>query len=182
MFGTIFSAIKNELFRLKRYIPIRIQMLSQDLINKGLHLCKRSDMIVDMMFKNIKEERVDENCFEVISIARTINRTIEEFAYSNQSGKEKFELDLTQDFNFKGDENSFVYVLFNLFKNSLFYLVNKPDGKIQIRLKKGGEVNTLYFKDNGVGIPKENCKVYLIVLKPMGKMKVRVWVWLFVNE
>ncbi|MCS5663208.1 MAG: sensor histidine kinase, partial [Flavobacteriales bacterium] len=42
-----------------------------------------------------------------------------------------------------------------LFKNSLFYLVNKPDGKIQIRLENGKDMNTLYFKDNGLGIPKD---------------------------
>lgn len=169
MFGLNFSAIKNELFRLEKKHPNQNTDVVSDLINKGLHLCKRSDMIVDMMFKNIKEERVDENCFEVISISRTINRTIEEFAYSNQSGKEKFELDLTQDFDFKGDEDSFVYVLFNLFKNSLFYLVNKPDGKIQIRLEKGEEVNTLYFKDNGVGIPKEKLSSIFDSFKTYGK-------------
>ena len=54
-----------------------------------------------------------------------------------------------------GDENSLVYVLFNLFKNALFYLVNKPDGKIQIRLENGDDWNKLYFKDNGIGIPED---------------------------
>ena len=155
LFGLNFSAVKNELFLLKKKYPQANMEVFKSLVNSGIRLCKRSDMIVDMIFKNIKEERIDKDSFEVISMAQTINTTLEEFAYSNLQNKEKFDLDLVQDFEFRGDENAFIFVLFNLFKNSLFYLVNKPDGKIQIRLENGKDMNTLYFKDNGLGIPKD---------------------------
>ena len=155
LFGLNFSAVKNELFHLRKKYPEENIEVFKNLVNSGIRLCKRSDMIVDMIFKNIKDERIDEDSFEIISMARTVNTTLEEFAYSNERSKEKFELDLVQDFEFRGDENAFIFVLFNLFKNSLFYLVNKPDGKIEIRLERGIDMNTLYFKDNGLGIPKD---------------------------
>jgi len=155
LFGLNFSAVKNELFHLKKKYPKENIQVFTALVNRGLCLCKRSDMIIDMIFKNIKEERIDTDSFQTISMAKTVNMTVEEFAYSSEQSKEKFELDLVQDFQFRGDENSFVFVLFNLFKNSLFYLVDKPDGKIEIRLEKGEDMNILYFKDNGLGIPRD---------------------------
>jgi len=112
-------------------------------------------MIVDMIFKNIKEEQIDKDSFETIPMAQTVSMTFHKFTYSNQKCKEKCKLDLVKDFEFRGDENSFVFVLFNLFKNSFFYLVNKPDGLIEISLETGKDTNTLYFRDNGLGIPED---------------------------
>ena len=169
LFGLNFSAVKNELFQLRKKYPEENMEVFKGLVNSGIRLCKRSDMIIDMIFKNIKEERIDTDSFEIISMAETVHTTLEEFAYSNEQSKEKFELDLAQDFKFRGDQNSFIFVLFNLFKNSLFYLVNKPEGKIQIRLEEGQDWNTLYFRDNGSGIPKEKLSTIFDSFKTYGK-------------
>ena len=155
MFGLNFSAIKNELFHQKIKYPNTTTDSIVNIINRGLHFSNRSDMIVDLMLKNIKNESINKSDFKVINMGRVVSQAFEDFAYTNIDRKEKVELDLKQDFEFLGDENSFVYVLFNLFKNALFYLVNKPDGKIQIRLEKGDDSNMLYFKDNGIGIPED---------------------------
>ena len=155
MFGLNFSAIKNDLFQQKKLnAEVNVEPI-KSIINKGLHICSRSDMIVDLMLRNIKNEKLEERSFKILSMGRIINQTIDDFAYTNIQGKEKFEIDCHDDFDFFGDENSFVYVLFNLFKNALFYLVNKSDAKIIIRLERGRDFNTLYFKDNGLGIPKD---------------------------
>lgn len=155
MFGLNFSTIKNELFEVRNIHRDENAEYFTELINKGVHICKRSDMIVDLMLRNIRKARIDDKCFKLIRMSSIVQQSIEDFAYSSAYENDKFELDFYQDFTFRGDENSFVYVLFNLFKNSLFYLVDKPEGKIQIRLELGTDQNALYFKDNGIGIPKD---------------------------
>ena len=155
MFGLNFSTIKNELFEVRNIHRDENAEYFTELINKGVHICKRSDMIVDLMLRNIRKARIDDKCFKLIRMSSIVQQSIEDFAYSSAYENDKFELDFYQDFTFRGDENSFVYVLFNLFKNSLFYLVDKPEGKIQIRLELGTDYNALYFKDNGIGIPKD---------------------------
>ncbi len=170
MFGLNFSTIKNELFQFKKMHPNENIEAFADLISRGMHICKRSDMIVDLMLRNIRKERIDKKSFRRIRMSSIILQTIDDFAYSSEHGNDKFELDFYQDFKFRGDENSFVYVLFNLFKNALFYLVNKPHGKIQIRLERGGDHNTLYFKDNGVGISKDRLSSIFDGFRNQGEM------------
>ena len=40
-------------------------------------------------------------------------------------------------------------------KNALYYVKDKEDGCVEIRLEPGKQCNQLYFKDNGVGITQD---------------------------
>jgi len=55
-----------------------------------------------------------------------------------------------------GDKNLFVRVFNNIIKNSSQALYNKSDGKIEIWTEKKEEDYVICFKDNGIGIKKEN--------------------------
>lgn len=55
-----------------------------------------------------------------------------------------------------GDKNLFVRVFNNIIKNSSQALYNKSDGKIEIWTEKREEDYVICFKDNGIGIKKEN--------------------------
>lgn len=62
----------------------------------------------------------------------------------------------TKDLLVIGDKSLFVRVFNNLIKNSSQALYNKSDGKIEIWTEKRDEDYVICFKDNGIGIKKEN--------------------------
>ncbi len=63
-------------------------------------------------------------------------------------------LDLDNDFIFKGDENMMIFVIYNLIKNALHY-----EAKIEVRTEVKSDGNYLYFKDYGPGIEKDKLEL-----------------------
>jgi signal transduction histidine kinase len=55
-------------------------------------------------------------------------------------------------FHFWGDKTLMVHTLFNLFKNSLYYIHAAKKGIIEIWCEKKEDGNILHFKDTGKGI------------------------------
>ena len=86
---------------------------------------------------------------ENIQISEIVNIMMTEFAFQNGE-KNSVNLDLKQNFIFKGDKNLAVFVLFNLLKNALYH-----QGKINIHLERKEDYNLLHFKDTGAGIPAD---------------------------
>ncbi|MDA7704893.1 HAMP domain-containing histidine kinase, partial [Rickettsiales bacterium] len=85
-----------------------------------------------------------------LSISDTVKKAIKQYSYKNQEEKNLINLDLEDDFIFRGDENMMIFVIFNLLKNSLYY-----KSKIKIRTEAKPDGNYLYFKDYGPGIEKD---------------------------
>ena len=112
--------------------------------------------IADLILSNIREEKIDETKFVDLSISDIVELAIKEFDFESEEEKALVNLNLENDFNFKGDETLMIFVLFNLLKNSLYY-----KAKIDIWLEsdkrniEGKSFNYLYFKDCGIGIPAD---------------------------
>jgi signal transduction histidine kinase len=149
------SIVKNEISFNREIFPKEdLEVIDQTLEN-GLRVCDRANKMIAMILQNIKEDKINTDSFVTLRIAQVVKKAIDEFAFVNEKSKKAVQLNLKQDFEFKGDETLLVYVLFNLLKNSLYFLSIQPDLKVSIRLKKQEGVNTLFFKDTGVGIPKD---------------------------
>ncbi len=117
--------------------------------------CNRAFMVINMILKNIREEKIDRDEFETLSIQEVIHAALNEYAFSSENEKKKISLVTTSNFYFDGNKNLLMVVLFNLLKNSFYYLNIKPTGKISIWTEEGLTTNSLHFKDNGPGIPKQ---------------------------
>lgn len=128
--------IKNNLDEAVEYLNL-IDVSS----NRGL-------MISDMILANIREEEIDKSNFIDLSIAGIVNKAIKEYAFESQKEKLLVNINLDNDFTFKGDETMTIFILFNLLKNSLYY-------KAKINIWLDDNKKCLYFKDNGVGIPAD---------------------------
>lgn len=150
-----FFVIKNELSYNREKLPKEDLEAMDKMLDIGQRVCERADMIIAMILQNIKDQKINTDTFKILSISQIVDKAIQEFAFTNQTDKERVKLTIDQNFEFNGDETLFIYVLFNLLKNSFFFLSAKPDLQVNIRLEKGEKVNTLYFKDNGFGIPKD---------------------------
>jgi PAS domain S-box-containing protein len=113
-----------------------------------------SNQFIDMMLMMstrgaLKADLVEQPMSQVIRAALS--------AFPFMEGEEALvEVDTTADFTVKADLNLLEHLLFNLMKNSLYYLKAAGKGKIFIRTEVGpSAMNKLIFKDTGKGIAKE---------------------------
>jgi len=130
--------MKNNLNELSEYID-----LMHDSSSQGLAM-------IDMILTNVRDGEIDKSNFTDLSISDTIKKAIKQYAYRSKEEKVLVNLDLENDFIFKGDKNMMIFVIFNLLKNSLYY-----KSKIEIRTQTKSDGNYLYFKDFGPGIESD---------------------------
>lgn len=148
--GSIAHETRNPLSAIKGCCDIIKDNLTQaqeflELISVS---SSRGLSMIDIILQNIRDEEIDKTTFTSLSIAGVVKSAIKEFAFESEEQKELVNVDLENDFIFKGDETLMIFVLFNLLKNSLYY-------KAKINIWLDANKKCLYFKDNGVGIPKD---------------------------
>jgi two-component system CAI-1 autoinducer sensor kinase/phosphatase CqsS len=134
--------MKTNLQELIEYVD-----LIADSSNQGLAM-------IDMILANIREGEIDKSNFTDLSISDTVKKAIKQYSYKNEDEKVLVNLDLDNDFIFKGDENMMIFVIFNLLKNSFYY-----KSKIEIRTEVKSDGNYLYFKDYGHGIEADKLEL-----------------------
>lgn len=127
-----------------------------DRVAHGQMAVKRGVQVIDMVLGEIREKPIDPDSFTYLSAARITRKALDEYGYDSERERERVHLDMRETFTFRIDETLFVFVLFNLLKNALYYLRSHADSEIRIRLKCGREYNYLFFHDTGPGIAKED--------------------------
>ena len=122
----------------------------------GQMAVKRGAQAVDMVLDEIREKPINPDSFTYLSAVRIIRKALNEYGYDSENERRRVHLDTRETFTFRIDETLFIFVIFNLLKNALYYLGNHPESEIRIRLKKGTRYNYLFFHDTGPGIAKED--------------------------
>jgi len=134
------SAIKSACEIIKSNLDEALEFL--DLIsisaNRGLG-------IVDVILANIRNEKIDTSKFMHISMSTVLEAVMHEYAFESDKQRNLVNVDLEDDFVFKGDETLMIFVVFNLLKNALYY-------QARINIWMDSKTKTLHFKDDGVGI------------------------------
>ena len=116
---------------------------------------KRANDIISISLNELRGKRFTTDELIYMEICYIIRKAIEEYGYDNNSDKEKIKFDFQDNFIFKADKAAFIYVIFNLIKNSLYYSNNKKKFQITITTKKAKDYNIVIVKDNGPGIKTE---------------------------
>lgn len=109
--------------------------------------------VINMLLVNVNQTFMTsmENS-KLCSINECINEAIRRYPF-DIGERDKVHYQEQSDFYFRGDEILVVHILFNLFKNALFYIKAAGKGEIWIWLEYGTKLNKLHFKDTGAGIP-----------------------------
>lgn len=166
-------AISAAASNLKEYLPILIKAYNSDknsedskeLLNKNqlqlisetptdIEKTNRSAFaFIDILLMNLKED-FKETPLAVYSIQKCIEDALKHYPFSGKD-RELVKYTIEDNFDFKGNDLLIRHVLFNLLKNSIYYVkaANKGSITITTRIEKG--VNKLYFKDTGKGIPSQ---------------------------
>lgn len=137
------SAIRSASELIRDNLTQAIELL--DLISIS---SSRGLSIVDIILQNIRDEEIDKSAFINLSIANIVKLAIKEFAFESEEEKELININLENDFNFKGNKTLMIFVLLNLLRNSIYH-------KAKINIWLDSDKKCLYFKDNGIGICKD---------------------------
>ncbi|MFT7099440.1 MAG: two-component system CAI-1 autoinducer sensor kinase/phosphatase CqsS [Rickettsiales bacterium] len=137
------AAIKSACELVKENLDSAMELL--DLISIS---SSRGLAISEMILRNIRNEEIDKSKFMHISMSTIIEGAMREYAFENEKQKKLVNIDLTDYFDFFGDETLMMFVVFNLLKNSLYY-------RARINVWLDGDNRCLYFKDDGIGIPAD---------------------------
>jgi len=158
-------------YRLKKYLPLLVKSYvsfkndegNQNLIEphqlkaikeipQNIERINRSAFtFIDMLLMNLKENFKDTPT-TVYSIQQCLEEALKNYPFLK--GERNVVTHTTDvDFKFKGNDLFIQHIIFNLLKNSLYYIKAANKGKIIIISQIEKDTNKLYFKDTGAGIP-----------------------------
>lgn len=123
-----------------------------EVIDESLATIKRGNKIIDSLLATLQDGAMDINTFKRLSSKNTIQNAISSYGYHDINDRKLVQENSSVSFDFFGDKDIFIYVLFNLLKNALHYR-NKPGFNIIVTSEKGHQFNTIRVRDNGPGVP-----------------------------
>ncbi|MBN1379121.1 MAG: HAMP domain-containing histidine kinase [Gammaproteobacteria bacterium] len=113
----------------------------------------KANTIIDMLLMNFGKARIDTDLFEHFWMAGIVDEALERYPFQSQYERSKIIWQSTGNFRVWGSDILLVHVLFNLFKNALYYVNELGRGTISISLENGRRFNVLRFRDTARGIP-----------------------------
>jgi len=108
-------------------------------------------VIIDMLLVRAGQSEIKKDDFAVCSIVDCIEGALDRYPF-DVAEKKLISRKLNYDFNFNGNEMLILHVLFNLLKNSLYYIKAAGKGEVLIWSEEGAKFNYLHFKDTGQGV------------------------------
>jgi two-component system CAI-1 autoinducer sensor kinase/phosphatase CqsS len=114
---------------------------------------KYSNTIIDMLLMNTAEKPILDVDQESFTAAQVISEAIDRYPFNNSKEAELLHTDTSQDFLLTAPRLLVIHVLFNLIKNSLFFVQRKGDGEIWIGALVSENEGRIFVKDTGAGIP-----------------------------
>lgn len=136
--------------------PLRIEALNafQKSLNSIETEATYANNVIDILLMNIKNLNDIEKSLHTINIVEVVQNALERYPWQSKQESQLVHFFPKNAFVFWGDEPLLTQTLFNLIKNSLFYIARIGRGKIYIAFKTTSKYNQLIFQDTAVGISK----------------------------
>ena len=112
---------------------------------------KRGLQVITMTLDEVSAKPMDTTAFAYLSAADATQKAVQEYGYENHTDRGRVSVEVIEDFNFRGDETAYVFVLFNLIKNALYYLALYPDARVTITVER----QQVKVRDSGPGMALE---------------------------
>ncbi|MBM3161983.1 MAG: response regulator [Chlorobi bacterium] len=137
--------------------------LSEDALGKlyagiaqGQMAVNRGVQVIDMILEEVRNEDPFRSGSTYLSAVAVTRKALDEYGYEADEERWKVHFSSENDFMFKGVESMYVFVIFNLVMNALYFLRLDPKGGIFINTALGERFNSVIVRDTGPGISKEN--------------------------
>ncbi|MDP3760788.1 MAG: response regulator [Ramlibacter sp.] len=155
--------IRHSLESLRQSLPVptakaQAQVLnSQEVESLYRHLAQgdiaveRGLQVISMTLDEVNAKPLNPVGFAYLSAAEVCDKAVLEYGYESQEQRSRVSVETRSDFLFRGEETAFLFVLFNLIKNALYYLPAYPLARVAIVIQTG----TVSVRDTGPGIPAD---------------------------
>lgn len=150
---TPLMTIGNCAMAIKLHLPVK-DITILDKIEAIKNEINKANECINMLLLNVRDIHLKE--LKHCNMKNCVDAAILRYPYSNVAdmrlitfADDAFEQD---EFAFKGDETLMVHVLFNLFKNAIYFIHKADKGKIVISTDQDQKYNYLSVEDNACGI------------------------------
>jgi signal transduction histidine kinase len=109
---------------------------------------RRGLQVIEMILDGVSAKPVDTSSFSYLCAAATTEKAVQEYAFASNAERNRVRVHVIEDFDFRADETAYLFVLFNLIKNALFYMALDPGARITITVAD----NQVKVHDTGPGI------------------------------
>ncbi|MCE3255685.1 MAG: multi-sensor hybrid histidine kinase [Rickettsiaceae bacterium] len=122
----------------------------------------QANSIINTILGDLNEKPISPSDFSCLKAKESLEKIIAEYGYSSEEEKAQVKLDISEenDFIFKAIGERFTFVIYNLLKNSLYYLKEYPNSTITVgsdtKEIDGKQYNIIYIHDTGPGISSVN--------------------------
>jgi two-component system, CAI-1 autoinducer sensor kinase/phosphatase CqsS len=113
-------------------------------INRGLQ-------IIGMTLNEVSGKPIDRASFEYLSASKAASKAVEEYSFDSPGERDKVTLEVRKDFTIKVNETAYIFILFNLIKNALYYFKQYPQATLLITVN----APCVTVRDTGPGIAPE---------------------------
>ncbi len=118
-----------------------------------------SNSIIDRLLLNASERPVEDHVFERFSAQRCVLDALHRYPFVGRYERDLICFSLDRNFTINAPHVLVVHVLFNLFKNGLYYVQKAGKGEVTVKLVTGrGRANTIIVEDTGTGIAPQNLR------------------------
>jgi two-component system, CAI-1 autoinducer sensor kinase/phosphatase CqsS len=126
---------------------------------------RRGLQVISMTLDGVGSKKMDASAFSYLSAAEVVQQAVEEYGYETDEARDRVSVQVRNDFTFRGDETAYLFVLFNLLKNALYYCAAYPRTRVTITV--GDQQVTV--RDTGPGIAPDVLKGLFEVFRSVGK-------------
>jgi CheY-like chemotaxis protein len=119
-------------------------------LSQGQLAVERGLQVIAMTLDEVNAKSIDTSRFTLIHAFDAVQKALAEYAYETEEERAIMSLSVIEDFVFLGDETLFIFVLFNLLKNALYYHRLYPGMKVVVTVQAG----QVFVSDTGPGIPQ----------------------------
>jgi CheY-like chemotaxis protein len=126
---------------------------------------RRGLQVISMTLDAVSAKPMKASGFRYLSAADVVQQAVEEYGYESDEARDRVSVVVKQDFTFRGDETAYVFVLFNLLKNALYYAAAFPHTRVVITV---GD-HQVQVRDTGPGIAPELLPGLFEAFRSVGK-------------
>jgi len=119
-------------------------------VAQGQLVVTRGLQVISMILDEVQDKSFDASTFSYLVASEVTQKAIDEYAYESDLERERVSMTVVRDFTFKGMETAYLFTLFNLIKNAVYYFKLHPEATITITV----DSPTIRVRDNGPGIAK----------------------------
>lgn len=144
--------------------PNEVDTLYAQLAN-GERAIERGLQVIAMTLDELSAKPLDASAFDLLSAAEVAHKAADEYGYESEEARAHVEVHVQDDFHFRGEETAFLFVLFNLVKNALYYLGPNPGTRVTLTVGS----RCIRVRDNGPGIAADVLPTLFEPFRTVGK-------------